>query len=84
MPFFNRLTAKEIRQEFKFKGLLFGIVPIYISDDIDPAPAICTRNWVPEWTLDVVSELYFFLFDLVDPHGFKERAFPITITGRIK
>lgn len=84
MAIFKRLTKEEIRKNFKYKGLAYGIVPIYLSCLDDPAPNVEVRNWIPDWTFEVVSWLYFFLFDMIDPLGTNDRAFPFKITGKIK
>lgn len=81
MAIFNRMSAQEIQETFKYKGLLFGCIPVYVSDIHSVAPVLVARNWVPEWLLNLTSELYFFFFNLVDPQGLHERTFPIMITG---
>lgn len=84
MALLQRLSKEEIRSRYKFKGLAFGLVPVYLSDTNDHTPDIAVRNWIPDWTFEVVAHFYFLLFDLVDPCGFQDRAFPFKITGRIK
>lgn len=84
MAIFKRLTKEQIKKNFKYKALAYGVIPVYFSDLEDPYPIVVVRNWVPDWTLEVASYVYFLFFDLVDPYHLQERAFPFTITGKIK
>lgn len=84
MAVFQHLTKEEIRESFGYKALAFGCVPVYLSRLDDPIPEVAVRNWVPDWTFELAAEIYFFLFDILDPYGIQDRDFPFKITGEIK
>lgn len=53
MPLLNQLPKAEIAKEFTHYAKLHG-VPIYFNEKTN---AVSTRNWVPEWILDVAQGL---------------------------
>jgi hypothetical protein len=52
MAIFNRLTKKEIYEEFQYEGW-FYLCPIYSTDPDKGVPCLQEKNWVPEWWLDL-------------------------------
>lgn len=54
MPLFKQLSQDEIEQTYTHYATLFG-VPIYFNKDTNE---VCTRNWVPEFLLDVAQGLH--------------------------
>ena len=85
MAFFKRMTKAEIRRQFTHYGLFWGCVPVYVNMQNDECPDVSTRNWVPEWTLDVadwLSGIPIWFMTLIDPYY--EPMFAIKLTALIE
>lgn len=64
------------------KGLMYGIVPVYLDFTERECPGVEARHWSLEWLLDVV-EAMFGLFCMVATtiNPTLDPQFPIKITG---
>jgi hypothetical protein len=84
MPLFKQLSDKEIRNEFVYYGFLFGVVPVYVGRLQNDSPVISTRNWVPEFWMDLWEGLFaaFVFFATAINRGY-DPSYPIMITARI-
>ncbi len=51
--FFKIYSKKELKEEFTHYGL-FYCVPVYVNMNLE-APGIVTRNFIPEFCLDIVE-----------------------------
>lgn len=67
------------------KGLMFGIVPVYIDMHDDECPSIIGRNWFCEYVLLTPVEVLFnvlcMMMTFFNPEY--EPTFPITITKEL-
>lgn len=50
---FKIYRKRELKEEFTHYGWLYG-VPVYVNMNLD-APGIVTRNFIPEFCLDIVD-----------------------------
>lgn len=89
MAIFNRMSKEQLKQEgFTHEALAFGVIPVYISDPDREHPEygllVATRNWMPEWPLDLMNWIYIGFLEIVDPYGLNSEGFPFKVTGKIK
>ncbi|EHM2356458.1 hypothetical protein KD625_004232 [Salmonella enterica subsp. enterica serovar Bonariensis] len=85
MAFFKRMSTETIRQKFTHYGLFWGCVPVYVNMKNSNCPDVVTRNWIPDWTLDIadwISAAPIFLITLINPSY--EPMFAIKLTGLIE
>ena len=85
MAVFQRIPPDELRARFRYRGWLFGLVPVYVGPLDVPGPAVAVRNGVPERTLDAAHVLWSLtsvIADAVNPHR-EDPGLPIRITGRL-
>lgn len=57
MSVLRRLSRDEIKENFTHKGWFMGVVPVYIDDPLSPFPVLATRNWIPDWYMDLVQTI---------------------------
>lgn len=72
------------KREFTHYGLLYGVVPVYLSRVDTDCPDLVERHWslIPlMWLCEQAFGLYCLTATAVNPEF--EPAFPITITGEI-
>lgn len=73
-----------IREGFRFKALAYGFIPVYISDPDYGGPlTVTTRNYIPEWPLDVMEFLYARFLEIADPYELSDAPDLFIITERI-
>lgn len=68
------------------KGLMFGIVPVFLDMSNPQCPVVEGRNFLCEILLDIVEPLFGFCIYLrtsIDDSGY-EPAFPVRITGQLE
>lgn len=85
MAFFKRMTKEQLQKKFTHYGLFWGCVPIYVNMRNWDCPDIATRNWIPEWVLDLadwISGGAIFFMTLINPDF--EPMFVIRLTGLIE
>lgn len=66
------------------KGLMFGLVPVFLDMSDEECPAVEGRNFVCDIILDIVTPIFgvcIFIMTMVNREY--EPAFPIKITGEI-
>lgn len=81
----KRMTQAEIRKRFTHYGLFWGCVPVYVNMRNAECPDVATRNWVPEWSLDLadwLSGIPIQLMTMLKPDY--EPMFAIKLTGLIE
>lgn len=80
MSMCNCLTVEDLREAgFTHKGLLFGIYPIYVTEDAE----FTARNWWPEWPIEVLLNTFYFFLDMTDPYQLNPTPISIKITGEL-
>lgn len=84
MPILKRIPQDEIKRLFKYRALAYGIIPVYISDPCAETLLIATRNWFPEWPMNLISGMYVLFLDVIDPEGDITAPLPFLITGEIE
>lgn len=75
---------REEKEHWEHYGWFFGIVPVYLRGVETGDPEMVTRNWIPEWPLDLAEAICGFFIALntmTDP--LYEPSYPILITGEI-
>lgn len=85
MAFLKRLSKKQISDHFTHCGWFWGCVPVYVNMRNSDCPDVATRNWIPEWVLDLADTLSagpIYLMTLVNPEY--EPMFAIKLTGLIE
>lgn len=68
-------------QEWSHKGLMFGIVPIYLNDPFGDCPEITVRHWLFEPLADLVEAVFSFacfVKTFLDPDFEPEFFFKVT------
>lgn len=84
MAFFYRPSNEELKQVgFRFTALMYGFIPVYVSDPDCGGFMVATRNWFPEWPLDVMECLQTLFLDIADPYRLSECTTKFKITGEI-
>jgi hypothetical protein len=83
MRLFQHLTPSQISRHFVYRGLMFGLVPVYVGDLSRGMPDISVRNGIPELMLDMAEGLYAGFSYLAELLGHDVEGFPIRITGRL-
>jgi hypothetical protein len=67
------------------KGLMFGVVPVYLDMTDEECPAILGRNWFCEYVLldffSVLFNVLTLMLTRINPEF--EPMFPIKITGEL-
>ncbi|WP_125782888.1 hypothetical protein [Pseudoalteromonas rubra] len=84
MAILKRLSMTDIKRDYEYYGLMYGIVPVYIGDPNGEA-RVCVRNWWPEWLLELADAFFGLLVmmaQVVKPDF--EPMFFFKLTGRIK
>ncbi len=73
-----------IREGFRFKAIAFGFIPVYISDPDYGGPlVVATRNYFPDWPLDIMEFLYARFLEIADPYGLSDAPHSFKITKSI-
>ena len=55
----HRFTEEGLRSNgFTHTGLAYGLIPVYIANLTQEAPTLVTRNWIPEFALDLAEMIY--------------------------
>jgi hypothetical protein len=70
MAVFNQLSKNRIDELFTHRGWFCGLVPVYVNLE-SRENEMAVRNWVPEFTLDLLQALLDFLTVMIydmDPH----------------
>lgn len=76
-----------MNEEFKptHKGLMFGLVPVYLDMSNEECPCIEARHWILEIPLDICHAIFaccVFVMTAMDANY--EPSFPIMITGEVR
>lgn len=82
MSILNRLSKKQISENYTHYALAYGIYPVYIKgicECCDNETEIAVRNWWPDWGLNVLD----WIVQTIISIGGKENLFMFKITGAI-
>lgn len=83
MRLFQHFTPAQIKEHFVYRGLMFGLVPVYVGNLSRFAPEVSVRNGIPESALDVAEALFDAFCAVARYLGHDFDTYPITITGRL-
>lgn len=78
--FSGRVSEKDLRERFVYRGWLYGIVPVYVGDVRQHSPALSVRNGVPEFVLDLSEAIVGAILTLAPNF---QPTHPIKLTGRL-
>lgn len=78
--FSGRVSEKDLREKFIYRGWLYGIVPVYVGDVRKHSPELSVRNGVPEFVLDLVEAIVGVMLTL-SPNF--QPSHPIKLTARL-
>lgn len=71
------MSQEQFDELFTHKGLMFGIYPVWTSENSE---VFTVRPWWPDWPAQLLISTYFFFCEIHDPYG--EYDVPIKITGK--